>query len=82
MRAVLDWSRRPEDPAPAEVLLSSPSAAAGWGDLVGLHTTGSPETTSGVLRYVARALACFSHDAVIEACCRARRGARYRTVPH
>ncbi len=69
IRAVLDWSRRPEDPAPAEVLLSSPSAAAGWGDLVGLHTTGSPETTSGVLRYVARALACFSHDAVIEACC-------------
>ncbi len=69
IRAVLDWSRRPEDPAPADVLLSSPSAAAGWGDLVGLHTTGSPETTSGVLRYVARALACFSHDAVIEACC-------------
>jgi len=69
IRAVLDWSRRPEDPAPAEVLLSSPSAAAGWGDLVGLHTTGAPETTSGVLRYVARALACFSHDAVIEACC-------------
>ena len=69
IRSVLDWSRRPEDPAPAEVLLSSPSAAAGWGDLVGLHTTGAPETTSGVLRYVARALACFSHDAVIEACC-------------
>ena len=69
IRAVLDWSRRPEDPAPAEVLLSSPLAAEGWGDLVGLHTTGAPETTSGVLRYVARALACFSHEAVIEACC-------------
>jgi type IV secretion system protein VirD4 len=69
IRAVLDWSRRPEDPAPAEVLLSSPSAAEGWGDLVGLHTSGAPETTSGVLRYVARALACFSHEAVIEACC-------------
>ncbi len=69
IRAVLDWSRRPEDPAPAEVLLSSPAAAEGWGDLVGLHTSGAPETTSGVLRYVARALACFSHEAVIEACC-------------
>ena len=69
IRAVLEWSRRPEDPAPAEVLLSSPLAAAGWGDLVGLHTSGAPETTSGVLRYVARALACFSHEAVIEACC-------------
>ncbi len=69
IRAVLDWSRRPDDPAPAEVLLSSPSAAEGWGDLVGLHTSGAPETTSGVLRYVARALACFSHEAVIDACC-------------
>ena len=69
IRAVLDWSRRPEDPAPAEVLLSSPLAAPGWGDLMGLHTSGAPETTSGVLRYVARALACFSHEAVIEACC-------------
>ena len=69
IRAVLDWSRRPEDPAPAEVLLSSPLAAEGWGDLVGLHTSGAAETTSGVLRYVARALACFSHEAVIEACC-------------
>jgi type IV secretory pathway TraG/TraD family ATPase VirD4 len=69
IRSVLDWSRRPDDPAPAEVLLSSPLAAEGWDDLVGLHTSGAPETTSGVLRYVARALACFSHEAVIEACC-------------
>jgi type IV secretory pathway TraG/TraD family ATPase VirD4 len=69
IRAVLDWSRRPEDPAPAEVLLSSPLAAEGWADLVALHTSGAAETTSGVLRYVARALACFSHEAVIEACC-------------
>jgi type IV secretory pathway TraG/TraD family ATPase VirD4 len=69
IRAVLDWSRRPDDPAPAEVLLSAPAAATGWGDLVALHTSGAPETTSGVLRYVARALACFSHEAVIEACC-------------
>ena len=69
IRAVLDWSRRPEDPAPAEVLATSPLAAEGWGDLVGLHTSRAPETTSGVLRYVARALACFSHEAVIEACC-------------
>ncbi|HYA45547.1 MAG TPA: TraM recognition domain-containing protein [Acidimicrobiales bacterium] len=67
IRAVLEWSRRPEDPTPAEVLLASPSAAPGWGDLVVLHTTGAAETTSGVLRYVARALACFSHRQVIEA---------------
>jgi type IV secretory pathway TraG/TraD family ATPase VirD4 len=69
IRAVLDWSRRPEDPTPAEVLLSSPWAAPGWGDVVGLHTSGAAETTSGVLRYVARALACFSHERVVQACC-------------
>jgi type IV secretory pathway TraG/TraD family ATPase VirD4 len=66
--AVLDWSRRPEEATPMEVLASSPFAAPGWADLVSLHTTGAPETTSGVMRYVARALACFSHQAVIEAC--------------
>jgi type IV secretion system protein VirD4 len=69
IRAVLDWSRRPDDPTPAEVLESSPWAAPGWGDLVTLHTSGAAETTSGVLRYVARALACFSHERVIETCC-------------
>lgn len=69
VRAVLAWSRAPDDPAPAEVLASSPWAAPGWGDLVALHTTGAAETTSGVLRYVGRALACFSHQAVLDACC-------------
>ena len=52
IRAVLDWSRRPDDPTPAEVLVSSPLAAPGWGDIIELHTSGAPETTSGVLRYV------------------------------
>ena len=69
IRAVLDWSRRPEDPTPAEVLESSPWAAPGWGDLVSLHTSGAAETTSGVVRYVARALACFSRERVVETCC-------------
>ncbi len=69
IRAVLEWSRRPEDPTPADILLCSPFAAPGWGDIVALHTSGAAETTSGVLRYVARALACFSHEPVVEACC-------------
>ena len=69
IRAVLEWSRRPEDPTPAELLVASPWSAPGWGDLIALHTTGASETTSGVLRYVARALACFSHEAVVDACC-------------
>ncbi len=69
VRAVLEWSRRPDDPAPVEILTSSPFAAPGWDDLVALHTGGAVETTSGVLRYVGRALSCFSHEAVVEACC-------------
>jgi type IV secretory pathway TraG/TraD family ATPase VirD4 len=69
IRAVIAWSRRPDDPTPADVLACSHAAAPGWADLVVLHTTGAAETTSGVLRYVGRALACFSHEAVVEACC-------------
>lgn len=68
VRAVLEWSRRPDDTTPRDVLASSPFAAPGWADLVELHTGGAAETTSGVLRYVARALACFSHEAIIDAC--------------
>src|SRR5579875_3178403 len=69
IRAVLEWSRRPDDQAPAEILARSARAAPGWADLVALHTTGAAETTSGVLRYVGRALACFSHEPVVAACC-------------
>lgn len=69
MRAVLSWSRSPDDPAPAEVLASTPWAAPGWDELIALHTSGAAETTSGVVRYVARALACFSHRRVVELCC-------------
>ncbi|MCL6092084.1 MAG: type IV secretory system conjugative DNA transfer family protein, partial [Actinobacteria bacterium] len=46
IRDVLEWSRRPEDTTPREVLASSPFAAPGWGDLVELHTSGAAETTS------------------------------------
>ncbi|HTW06314.1 MAG TPA: TraM recognition domain-containing protein, partial [Acidimicrobiales bacterium] len=69
IRSVLAWSRRPDDLTPAEVLATSPFAAPGWSDLIDLHTSGATETTSGVLRYVGRALSCFSHEAVVEACC-------------
>ena len=69
IRAVLDWSRRPEDTTPTDILLATSAAAPGWADLIDLHTTGAAETTSGVLRYVARALACLSHDAVVTDCC-------------
>ncbi|HET9061094.1 MAG TPA: TraM recognition domain-containing protein [Acidimicrobiales bacterium] len=69
MRSVLAWSRRPDDPTPAEILATATGAAPGWADLVELHTTGAEETTSGVMRYVARSLACFSHESVVSSCC-------------
>ncbi|HUB71578.1 MAG TPA: TraM recognition domain-containing protein, partial [Acidimicrobiales bacterium] len=69
MRAVVAWSRRPEDSTPIDVLCSYTGAAPGWDDLVQLHTSGAAETTSGVLRYVGRALSCFSHQAVLASCC-------------
>ncbi|HTV11478.1 MAG TPA: TraM recognition domain-containing protein [Acidimicrobiales bacterium] len=68
IRTVIAWSRRPEDLSPVEVLSSSPCAAPGWAELVELHTSGAAETTSGVLRYLGRSLACFSHEAVARDC--------------
>jgi type IV secretory pathway TraG/TraD family ATPase VirD4 len=66
---VLGWSRRIDDPTPAEILRCHPDAAPGWADIIALNTSGAAETTSGVMRHLAQALACFSHRAVIDACC-------------
>jgi type IV secretory pathway TraG/TraD family ATPase VirD4 len=65
---VLGWSRRLDDPTPADILRSDPAAAPGWAGIIAVHTTGAAETTSGVMRHLARALACFSHPHVIDAC--------------
>jgi type IV secretion system protein VirD4 len=51
------------------VLRFEPDAAPGWAGIINVHTTGAVETTSGVMRHLARALACFSHRHIIEACC-------------
>lgn len=69
IRTVLGWSRRLDDPTPAEILRTEPAAAPGWAGVIAVHTTGAVETTSGVMRHLARALACFSHPHVIDACC-------------
>jgi len=66
---VLEWSQRTDDPAPAEVLRRHPGAGPGWAGLLAVHTTGAPETTSGVMRHLARALACFGHARVLALCC-------------
>ena len=69
IRAVLDWSRRLDDPTPADILRSHATAAPAWAGLIAIHTTGAIETTSGVMRNVSGALACFSHEAVVSRCC-------------
>ena len=69
IRTVLGWSRRLDDPTPAEILRTDPNAAPGWAGIIAVHTTGAVETTSGVMRHLARALACFAHPHVIDACC-------------
>jgi type IV secretion system protein VirD4 len=69
MRAVLAWSRRLDDPTPAEILTAHPDAAPGWAGIVAVHTTTAAETTSSVIRHLARALTCFSHDRIVTMCC-------------
>jgi hypothetical protein len=69
IRTVLGWSRRLDDPEPGEILRTDPDAVPGWAGIITVHTTGAAETTSGVMRHLARALACFSHPHVIASCC-------------
>lgn len=69
IRTVIGWSRRLDDPTPDDILRTEPGAAPGWAGIVKVHTTGAEETTSGVMRHLARALACFSHPHVLDVCC-------------
>jgi type IV secretory pathway TraG/TraD family ATPase VirD4 len=69
IRSVLEWSRRLDDPSAAEILRAHHSAAPGWAGIIAVHTTEASETTSGVMRHLAEALACFSHQAVVALCC-------------
>lgn len=69
MRDVLGWAARPTDPTPTRILAEHPTTAVDWAGTIGTHTTGAEQTTSGVMRTVARALACFGHSDVMARCC-------------
>jgi len=71
IRSVLAWASRLADPTPADILRQR-SPEDDWAGKVVTHTTGAPETTSGVARYLTQALACFAHGGVVAACCPAR----------
>jgi type IV secretory pathway TraG/TraD family ATPase VirD4 len=65
---VLEWSRRLDDPTAARILRTDPAAAPDWAGIIAVHTARAGETTSGVMRHLSRALACFSHQTVVTLC--------------
>ena len=71
LRSVLAWASRLSDPAPADILRQR-APEDDWAAKGVTHTTGAPETTSGVARYLTQALACFAHGGVVATCCPAR----------
>lgn len=64
MRDVLSWASRPSDQAPLRIL-SGAATDIDWAARLHGHTSGAAETTSGVMRTVDLALACFSDPAVL-----------------
>ena len=69
MRDVLRWAAKPTDPTPTRILAEHPTSAVDWAGTIATHTTGAEQTTSGVMRTLARALACFGHSDVMALCC-------------
>jgi len=69
MRDVAGWAARPNDTTAMRILAGHPTTAVDWAGTIGTHTSGAEQTTSGVMRTLARALACFGHSDVMEMCC-------------
>lgn len=69
MRDVVRWAAKPTDPTPTRILAEHPTSAVDWAGTIATHTTGAEQTTSGVMRTLARALACFGHSDVMALCC-------------
>ena len=69
MRDVVGWAARPNDTTAMRILAEHPTTAVDWAGTIGTHTSGAEQTTSGVMRTLARALACFGHSDVMEMCC-------------
>src|SRR5487761_2000865 len=63
---VVRWASRPSDAAPRRILAREGDATIDWAARLHEHTSGAPETTSGVTRTVDLALACFRHREVLD----------------
>ncbi|HUZ81483.1 MAG TPA: TraM recognition domain-containing protein [Gaiellaceae bacterium] len=65
MADVVRWAARPSDNAPRRILTRAGDETIDWAARLHEHTSGAPETTSGVTRTVDLALACFRHREVL-----------------
>jgi hypothetical protein len=68
MADIVRWAARPTDAAPRRILTEKGDQQIDWASRLVEHTTGAEETTSGVMRTVDLALACFRHREVLELC--------------
>jgi type IV secretion system protein VirD4 len=68
MADVVRWAADPSNPEPARILSRHGAGLVDWSERLARHTTGAEVTTSGVMRTIDVALACFQHDEVLELC--------------
>jgi type IV secretion system protein VirD4 len=68
MADVVKWAGDPGDTTPVQILGRLGTGRADWSDRLARHTGGSEVTTSGVMRTLDLALACFQHNDVLELC--------------
>ena len=66
-RWVLRWASRFDDPAPRAILDHHPGAGPGWADMLMTAITGDERTVGNTKSTLRRALACFKHEAVVDA---------------
>jgi type IV secretory pathway TraG/TraD family ATPase VirD4 len=64
---VLRWAKRPEDPAPRQILHHHPGTGPGWAESLLDATTGDDRAIGNTRSTLANALAAFAHQPVIDA---------------
>lgn len=67
LRWVLRWASRFDDPAPRAILDNHPGAGPGWADMLADAISGDDRTVGNTRATLRRALACFKHEAVVDA---------------
>jgi type IV secretion system protein VirD4 len=66
-RDVLRWAKRPDDPAPRQILQHHPGAGPQWAESLLDATTGDDRAVGNTRSTLANALAAFAHQPVIDA---------------